>query len=154
MKWSDFMKTKSKRFLNLATLCLALLGTTLLMTCPVKAEVSKSEGAERTEQQNLSRDRQEGVEEGDDEAGSDTSKKDREFGKQEGFEAGKKGYWPNVNREEIPILRRIDFEDKYREGYQEGYSEGWHQEHPLLGVVFDVFDSIWNVMSGLFNGVN
>ncbi|HER1920635.1 TPA: hypothetical protein VKO32_000608 [Streptococcus pyogenes NGAS346] len=33
------MKTKSKRFLNLATLCLALLGTTLLMTRPVKAEV-------------------------------------------------------------------------------------------------------------------
>ncbi|HES6778377.1 TPA: hypothetical protein VO310_000451 [Streptococcus pyogenes] len=31
------MKTKSKRFLNLATLCLALLGTTLLMTQPVKA---------------------------------------------------------------------------------------------------------------------
>lgn len=33
------MKTKSKRFLNLATLCLALLGTTLLMARPVKAEV-------------------------------------------------------------------------------------------------------------------
>ncbi|VHF16388.1 Uncharacterised protein [Streptococcus pyogenes] len=33
------MKTKSKRFLNLATLCLALLGTTLLMAHPVKAEV-------------------------------------------------------------------------------------------------------------------
>ncbi|VHE09202.1 Uncharacterised protein [Streptococcus pyogenes] len=34
------MKTKSKRFLNLATLCLALLGTTLLMEQPVKAETS------------------------------------------------------------------------------------------------------------------
>lgn len=35
------MKTKkSKRFLNLATLCLALLGTTLLMGRPVKAEGS------------------------------------------------------------------------------------------------------------------
>ncbi|VHD33555.1 Uncharacterised protein [Streptococcus pyogenes] len=32
------MKTKSKRFLNLATLCLALLSTTLLTTQPVKAE--------------------------------------------------------------------------------------------------------------------
>ncbi|VHM38841.1 hypothetical protein [Streptococcus pyogenes] len=32
------MKTRSKRFLNLATLCLALLGTTLLMAQPVKAE--------------------------------------------------------------------------------------------------------------------
>ncbi|HEP1646939.1 TPA: hypothetical protein ACJ68A_001620, partial [Streptococcus pyogenes] len=33
-----FMKTKSKRFLNLAPLCLALLSTTLLTTQPVKAE--------------------------------------------------------------------------------------------------------------------
>ncbi|HGK8398121.1 TPA: hypothetical protein ACJ645_001725, partial [Streptococcus pyogenes] len=33
-----FMKTKSKRFLKLATLCLALLSTTLLTTQPVKAE--------------------------------------------------------------------------------------------------------------------
>ncbi|HHS4241912.1 TPA: hypothetical protein ACTLKE_001012 [Streptococcus pyogenes] len=32
------MKTKSKRFLNLAPLCLALLSTTLLTTQPVKAE--------------------------------------------------------------------------------------------------------------------
>ncbi|HFK5849382.1 TPA: hypothetical protein ACQNQB_001613, partial [Streptococcus pyogenes] len=31
-------KTKSKRFLKLATLCLALLSTTLLTTQPVKAE--------------------------------------------------------------------------------------------------------------------
>ncbi|SUO45749.1 hypothetical membrane associated protein [Streptococcus pyogenes] len=30
------MKTKSKRFLNLATLCLALLGTALLMGRPRK----------------------------------------------------------------------------------------------------------------------
>lgn len=34
------MKTRSKRFLNLATLCLALLGTTVLMGRPVKAEGS------------------------------------------------------------------------------------------------------------------
>ncbi|HGM9000959.1 TPA: hypothetical protein ACKQOX_000459 [Streptococcus pyogenes] len=66
------MKTKSKRFLNLATLCLALLGTTLLMARPVKAEVSRSEGAERTEQQNLFRGPQEDFEEGNDEAGSYT----------------------------------------------------------------------------------
>ncbi|HER2680044.1 TPA: hypothetical protein ACGOLK_000915 [Streptococcus pyogenes] len=32
------MKTKSKHFLKLATLCLALLSTTLLTTQPVKAE--------------------------------------------------------------------------------------------------------------------
>ncbi|MEY1913124.1 hypothetical protein AB7826_03220 [Streptococcus pyogenes] len=44
------MKTKSKRFLNLATLCLALLGTTLLMGRPVKAEVvSRDNSTEQTE---------------------------------------------------------------------------------------------------------
>ncbi|HEP4577285.1 TPA: hypothetical protein VCT85_001539, partial [Streptococcus pyogenes] len=37
------MKTKSKRFLNLATLCLALLGTTLLMGQPIKAEAVVSD---------------------------------------------------------------------------------------------------------------
>ncbi|HFN2786403.1 TPA: hypothetical protein ACHDB9_000240 [Streptococcus pyogenes] len=44
------MKTKSKRFLNLATLCLALLGTTLLMARPVKAEVipvTETEGVQK-----------------------------------------------------------------------------------------------------------
>ncbi|HGI1275852.1 TPA: hypothetical protein ACJP78_001024 [Streptococcus pyogenes] len=44
------MKTKSKRFLNLATLCLALLGTTLLMGRPVKAEVvSRDNSTEQTD---------------------------------------------------------------------------------------------------------
>ncbi|HEQ9820870.1 TPA: hypothetical protein VIS21_000470 [Streptococcus pyogenes] len=44
------MKTKSKRFLNLATLCLALLGTTLLMTCPVKAEVGEGSDKSKVQQ--------------------------------------------------------------------------------------------------------
>lgn len=50
------MKTKkSKRFLNLATLCLALLGTTLLMAHPVNAEVAKqSGGSDKSEVQEQS----------------------------------------------------------------------------------------------------
>ncbi|MGS7109253.1 hypothetical protein ACEN6Y_02295 [Streptococcus pyogenes] len=152
------MKTKSKRFLNLATLCLALplLGTTLLMARPVKADVSRSEGAERTEQQNLFRGPQEDFEEGNDEAGSYTYtwEKDRDFGKQQGLEAGKNGYGPNISRDDISVPVGMQNPDEYKDGYQEGYSEGWHQEHPLLGVVFDVFVSIWGVVSGLFSEAN
>ncbi|HIF0022481.1 TPA: hypothetical protein ACXR6L_000907 [Streptococcus pyogenes] len=59
----------------------------------------------------------------------DRREKDRDFGYQQGFENGKNGY-------------------------QEGYSKRWHQEHPLLGVVFDVFASIWDVVSGLFSEVS
>ncbi|HFZ7440732.1 TPA: hypothetical protein ACIO4N_001662, partial [Streptococcus pyogenes] len=43
------MKTKSKRFLNLAPLCLALLGTTLLMAQPVKAGEPKRDRVEDQE---------------------------------------------------------------------------------------------------------
>ncbi|HER3004979.1 TPA: hypothetical protein ACQKR9_001260 [Streptococcus pyogenes] len=191
------MKTRSKRFLNLATLSLALLGTTLLMAQPVKAEGVQIVDRDRsTEQENIKKnymerlglsnltgqydkDRFEGYLDGynkgrqpgapkspektkrydpESENPSDgystNEDRDREFGQQKGIDDGKNGYWPNVNRQEITIPKGIDYPDEYRDGYQEGYSQGWHQEHPLLGVIFDVFDSIWNVMSGLFNGVN
>ncbi|HGH9922698.1 TPA: hypothetical protein ACJPGS_001000 [Streptococcus pyogenes] len=41
------MKTKSKRFLNLATLYLALLGTTLLMGRPVNADNADMEVSQK-----------------------------------------------------------------------------------------------------------
>ncbi len=86
---------------------------------------------------------------------STNEERDRKFGKQNGIDDGKNGYWPNVNREEIPIpAKGVDFEDEYRDGYEEGYSEGWHQEHPLLGVVFDVFDLIWGAVGGFFGSAN
>ncbi|HEP2964787.1 TPA: hypothetical protein VCJ38_000813 [Streptococcus pyogenes] len=44
------MKTRPKRFLNLATLSLALLGTTLLMAQPVKADNDTRESQERVDQ--------------------------------------------------------------------------------------------------------
>ncbi|HER6664767.1 TPA: hypothetical protein VL637_001482 [Streptococcus pyogenes] len=184
MKWSDFMKTRSKRFLNLATLCLALLSTTLLTTQPVKAEVTRSNQTHITTKSYEDSRKQgtdDGYEKGKKAASDETlnardivvpdgfdtqgymdgydgystnEDRDREFGQQKGIDDGKNGYWPNVNRQEITIPKGIDYPDEYRDGYQEGYSQGWHQEHPLLGVIFDVFDSIWNVMSGLFNGVN
>ncbi|HEP1765442.1 TPA: hypothetical protein VB765_000880 [Streptococcus pyogenes] len=150
------MKTRSKRFLNLATLSLALLGTTLLMGRPVKAETVQSVSGDRSADQMVNQSEQtDSVGLLTDSDGYSTNEdRDREFGQQKGIDDGKNGYWPNVNRQEITIPKGIDYPDEYRDGYQEGYSQGWHQEHPLLGVIFDVFDSIWNVMSGLFNGVN
>ncbi|HER6861546.1 TPA: hypothetical protein VL850_001590 [Streptococcus pyogenes] len=147
------MKTRSKRFLNLATLCLALLSTTLLTTQPVKAEVTRSNQTHITTK-SYEDSRKQGTDDGYENGYSTNEDRDREFGQQKGIDDGKNGYWPNVNRQEITIPKGIDYPDEYRDGYQEGYSQGWHQEHPLLGVIFDVFDSIWNVMSGLFNGVN
>ncbi|HHJ8382803.1 TPA: hypothetical protein ACQN8F_000084 [Streptococcus pyogenes] len=80
--------------------------------------------------------------------------KDRESGYEKGFENGKNGYGPNVSRNAIPVPEGIQDSSEYKDGYQQGYSEGWHQEHPLLGVVFDFFVSIWDVMSDLFNEVS
>ncbi|HES1181704.1 TPA: hypothetical protein VNV54_001018 [Streptococcus pyogenes] len=148
MKWSGFMKTKSKRFLNLATLFLALLGTTLLMAQPVKAEVTERSQVSRPVSVDT-------VTQSDEvESENDRWKKDRDFGSQRGLEDGKTSYGPNISRDDILLPPGIQNPDDYKDGYQEGYSQGWHQEHPLLGVIFDVFGSIWNVMSGLFNGVN
>lgn len=148
------MKTKkSKRFLNLATLCLALLGTTLLMAHPVNAEVAKqSGGSDKMVNQS---ERTDNVRVLTDSDGYSTNEgRDREFGKQKGNDDGKNGYWPNVNRQEITIPKGIDYPDEYRDGYEEGYSEGWHKEHPFQGAIFDVFVSIWGVVSGLFSEAN
>ncbi|VGV18976.1 hypothetical protein [Streptococcus pyogenes] len=79
--------------------------------------------------------------------------KDRDFGKQRGFEAGKNGLGPTINRGDIPVPEKVKHKDKYQDGYQEGYSQAWHQEHPFQGVifaVFDVFSLIWGVISELF----
>ncbi|HER2639475.1 TPA: hypothetical protein ACHIFC_001187 [Streptococcus pyogenes] len=69
------MKTKSKRFLNLATLCLALLGTTLLTTQPVKAEEGQNK------QQEVSVSSQSGQSEGED-------RNDFKEGFRDGYPAG------------------------------------------------------------------
>ncbi|VHB32734.1 Uncharacterised protein [Streptococcus pyogenes] len=70
------MKTRSKRFLNLATLCLALLGTILLVTQPVKAgELER--GGDRVGDQERDDPYQRGVREGHD-AGYKRGKQDRQ----------------------------------------------------------------------------
>ncbi|HEP6064563.1 TPA: hypothetical protein ACJT7N_001112 [Streptococcus pyogenes] len=124
----------------MAVLFLALFGTVLLISRPVSADF-KGQVDTVTQSDEVKSE-------------SDRWKKDRDFGSQRGLEDGKTGYGPNISRDDILLPPGIQNPDDYKDGYQEGYSQGWHQENPLLGVIFDVFDSIWNVMSGLFNGVN
>ncbi|HHK0053390.1 TPA: hypothetical protein ACQMHT_001508 [Streptococcus pyogenes] len=155
------MKTKkSKRFyenkkiktlFKPRTLCLALLGTTLLMGRPVKAEeVSPNIGVEGTSQYY-------GEMQGEYDEEAELSSKDREFGRQNGQKDGKEGkngFGPTINRDDIQVPEKVKHQDEYQDGYEQGYREGWQQEHPLLGVVFDVFDLIWGAVGGFFSLAN
>ncbi|QCK59680.1 hypothetical protein [Streptococcus pyogenes] len=124
----------------MAVLFLALFGTVLLISRPVSADF-KGQVDTVTQSDEV-------------ESESDRWKKDRDFGSQRGLEDGKTGYGPNISRDDILLPPDIQNPDDYKDGYQEDYSQGWHQEHPLLGVIFDVFDSIWGVVSGLFSEAN
>ncbi|HHJ9870070.1 TPA: hypothetical protein ACQMG9_001542 [Streptococcus pyogenes] len=108
------MKTKSKRFLNLATLCLALLGTTLLTTQPVKADGTGADyvsGYEGPYYQG------------------------RNKGKEDGYRAGNyKGapddpgsHTPPVDPYSSDRQNSYLYRSGYGEGYTQGYYEGWHK---------------------------
>ncbi|HHK1277083.1 TPA: hypothetical protein ACQODD_001764, partial [Streptococcus pyogenes] len=108
------MKTKSKSFLNLATLCLALLGTTLLMGQPVKAEVMKrSEGRDKSKVQEQT-----------------PYEKGKSDGYQLGLEEGKKKEAPSHPSKKVPDLNPYDTSVQqyyYRQGYEEGYNQGYYK---------------------------
>ncbi|HEP1913410.1 TPA: hypothetical protein VCA84_001104, partial [Streptococcus pyogenes] len=111
------MKTKSKRFLNLATLCLALLGTTLLTTQPAEAEVIlyRPDWTSRGS---------------DSQAKDDPYQRGREEGHRAGLEAAKKGGNSTISPGDVPepygpdehknSLYRSGYTDMYRHGYSEG----------------------------------
>ncbi|VGV91824.1 hypothetical protein [Streptococcus pyogenes] len=154
------MKTRSKRFLNLATLCLALLGTTLLTTQPVKAEgvLRDPQPVTQDSGQHDSRgSQQEGVGGSYSDNGEERQKrKDEAYqaGWDAGFLAGKDAEQPNVERENIPSSKydytyyfdgeRFDVE--YKDGYQAGHKEGWGEEHPFQAAL----NWLWDIVSGLF----
>lgn len=145
------MRTKSNCFLNLATLCLALFGAILLMAQPANAEeVSPNIGVEGTSQYY-------GEMQGEYDEEAELSSKDREFGRQNGQKDGKEGkngFGPTINRDDIQVPEKVKHQDEYQDGYEQDYREGWQQEHPLLGVVFDVFDLIWGAVGGFFSLAN
>lgn len=137
---SNIMRRKIEKYIKWTVLFLTLFGTVLLISRPVSADQMVNQ-SERTDNVRVLT---------DSDGYSTNEGRDREFGKQKGNDDGKNGYWPNVNRQEITIPKGIDYPDKY----EEGYSEGWHKEHPFQGAIFDVFVSIWGVVSGLFSEAN
>ncbi|MEN4335013.1 hypothetical protein [Streptococcus pyogenes] len=118
------MKTKSKRFLSLATLCLTLLGTTLLIEQPVKAEGSESRSGEQVTERRQSRTYGRGY--------SESYKKGYDEGYAEGFKKDIPQYPENnenvINNNEYytPDSRRGPY-DPYSDGFDLGYAEGWHK---------------------------
>lgn len=146
MKWSDFMKTKSKRFLNLATLCLALLGTTLLMGQPIKAEAvvsdlndAVSSMGDTAEETDVNIDGQEDEEDEED----DAYMQGRRLGEKEGYEAGQKDNAPrlfdsstlepptNPYEDAGDTLNSNWFKSGYSDAYGQAYEQGWNDTHPI-----------------------
>ncbi|HEP1338636.1 TPA: hypothetical protein VB390_000510 [Streptococcus pyogenes] len=130
------MKTKSKRFLNLATLSLALLGTTLLMGRPVKAEVVLTRGTQQSgenaedsdakiKKEYLERYKLDKLE------GQGQYYKDRFLGYLKGHKDGFKGIErPEPGDIPVPTDFQGDPQD-YKDGYEEGFAEGRYKRYPL-----------------------
>ncbi|HEQ9810157.1 Uncharacterised protein [Streptococcus pyogenes] len=113
------MKTKkSKRFLNLATLCLALLGTALLMGQPVKVVTADTSAIS-------------------DNGEAEGSEKYWWYqGYKEGYKKGEKSETKEeLNRrtfnqfpQGIPDSDHVN-KGEYMDGYETGYSAGWYSTH-------------------------
>ncbi|VGV69485.1 hypothetical protein [Streptococcus pyogenes] len=145
------MKTRSKRFLNLATLCLALLGTALLMAHPVKAEVVLSDPQPVTQdsgQHDSRGSQQEGVGGSYSDNGEERRKQAYQAGWDAGLLAGKGAEQPNVERENIPpsAYDNTYFDVEYKDGYQGGHRKGWDEGHPVQATL----NWLWNIVSEWF----
>ncbi|HHK1540332.1 TPA: hypothetical protein ACQOH6_000887, partial [Streptococcus pyogenes] len=122
------MKTKkSKRFVNLATLCLALLGTTLLMEQSAEAEViliprpdwtSRGSGSQAKSQ-----------------AKDDPYQRGREDGHKAGLEAAKGHGDSTISSDAVPKPYGSDEQKNhlYRSGYLDMYRHGYSQGQHTLG---------------------
>ncbi|HHR3331808.1 TPA: hypothetical protein ACS4RZ_001388, partial [Streptococcus pyogenes] len=121
------MKTKSKRFLNLATLCLALLGTTLLTTQPVKANSDTRKSHERLDQK-----------------GENPYQEGKENGYSDGQRDGKKeGSSPEPPQNHNYHNPYTDFSKKYlyKQAYEEWYNHGYYKSRLELQGQQDSSDS-------------
>ncbi|HHK0722413.1 TPA: hypothetical protein ACQOAG_001760, partial [Streptococcus pyogenes] len=157
----DFMKTKSKRFLKLATLCLALLSTTLLVTQPVKAETvltqssaGGSNGSEKNseQQRDILKKRY-----------MDRTNASLEELEQDRFEGYFNGYNDGLNGRERPERDNIyvpsgygdgNGDVEYRDGYQEGFEEGRHEGHPVTAFLEDLWGFLTDIFGNLFGSNN
>ncbi|HHD3224546.1 TPA: hypothetical protein ACNZ1F_001742 [Streptococcus pyogenes] len=124
------MKTRSKRFLKLATLCLALLGTTLLTTQPVKAEGSTPNVVEKGHESA----RQALTDVGQ------TENDEYERGYKEGYEAGRKKGAPGKPNDDALNNKS----SSYGDGYYSGYYRGWDvTNHPFQTLLDDIYRWLW-----------
>ncbi|ANC75281.1 TPA: hypothetical protein VIN91_000997 [Streptococcus pyogenes] len=147
------MKTKSKRFLNLATLCLALLGTTLLTTQPVKAEVvmtqSPAGGSNSSERNSEQQDQdQDKVQQRGD------SKEDWDRGYDDGYKKGEE----SDTREKLDrstfgsFPPGISDQGEYLDGYEGGYEAGWRKGHPVEAFLEMAWHFLTYAFTSLFGG--
>ncbi|VHC41891.1 Uncharacterised protein [Streptococcus pyogenes] len=150
------MKTKSKRFLNLATLCLALLGTTLLMGRPVKAEATVIGQEQRSATETP----------GSQTDDTEVSKyfEGRKKGYDEGYEAGSKLGAPNPKElgnqvhdpEHNPYdsnkTDKEDYRSGYSDAYGEGYVAGWHAVHPITSFIEMTLEFLTSIFSWFGGG--
>ncbi|HER1696695.1 TPA: hypothetical protein VOU70_001667 [Streptococcus pyogenes] len=150
------MKTKSKRFLNLATLCLALLGTTLLMAHPVKAEVEGN-----SDESSLYISNNDGGGEGDDDL-RERYLTERDLTtdhlKDEYYQGGLDGYkdgYKDGSKSDAPRQPKDNpyegekggnYKTGYNDSYGSGYHYGWEKHHPIQSF----FSYIWEVITGFF----
>ncbi|HEP2074423.1 TPA: hypothetical protein VH789_000461 [Streptococcus pyogenes] len=122
------MKTRSKRFLKLATLCLALLSTTLLMAQPVKARDNQSQQQEHVSNNIV----------------EDSQKNDSDYdqGYKEGYKDGQKEGAPAD-----PDKKEDEFKNKslrYGDGYYLGYYRGWDETNrPFQTLLKDIYLWLW-----------
>ncbi|HES9119185.1 TPA: hypothetical protein VPG83_000961 [Streptococcus pyogenes] len=145
------MKTKSKRFLNLATLCLALLGTTLLMGQPVKAEAvyTYPQSSERSASVDGSGEDSNSEETG--QAGDDDNR-DRKRGYEDGYKFGQNSDSRDVDRNSISVPHDVIDGDDYKDGYQRGVGEGWSDSHPVETFLQIAWYYLTNMFYNLFGG--
>ncbi|QCK60357.1 hypothetical protein ETT52_01920 [Streptococcus pyogenes] len=162
MKWSDFMKTRSKRFLNLATLCLALLGTALLMGRPVNAEEESADSSTLMSTSGEVIDEQDSYIEEQYRNDLSLTKDDfREYlekdpynkyrfeGYKDGYKDGLKPDAEEMDDDALDKEAKAKAEGKgegYGDGYQSGYSDGWRHGHPIRAFL----GFIWSMISNFF----
>ncbi|HEP1503703.1 TPA: hypothetical protein VB501_000524 [Streptococcus pyogenes] len=116
------MKTRSKRFLKLATLCLALLSATLLMTQPVKAETSELSGFYKA----------------------------RERGETDGYQSGLNGDDFDLSKIKVPNDIEDQFGGDYKDAYEGGYERGRRAADPVGTFLQDVWSFLTYTFKSIF----
>ncbi|HEP6064562.1 hypothetical protein [Streptococcus pyogenes] len=142
------MKTRPKRFLNLATLSLALLGTTLLMAQPVKAEITLTEGESISHQPTQPTSLSQlflGSESGENSTYGHSFW--RRLGYNDGYKKGKESNSPGIGDINVPDY--VSDEEAYKVGYEGGHEAGWRDTHPIASLL----DMAWHFLTDAFNSI-